>query len=132
MIGVDLIEIERIKKILKKSEDRFLKRIFTEKERNRFSKRLTNTVISEIAARFAAKEATSKVLGTGIKLMGSKNEMGVCWKEIEIFSESSGKPIISLSGSAKERAEELGYKQIHVSLTHTDEFAEAVALAEKW
>jgi len=132
MIGIDLLEISKFEKVFARHGEKFLKRIFTEKELSYFYRRgPTKIVIAELAARYAAKEAVSKVLGTGIKLLGSKGKIGVFWKEVEVLTESSGKPIIVLHGWAKERAGELGFKEIHISLTHIANLAQAMALAEK-
>lgn len=113
--GIDLIEIERIQKALDRHGDRFLKRIYTPAE-------ITNARGSapELAARFAAKEATSKALGTGIG--------PVSWVEMEILNERSGKPILRLSGRAKAIAQAQGFATWSVSLTHTKGMAAAVVV----
>lgn len=105
-VGVDMIEISRIERTLADFGDRFLNRVFTERERARFRDRP-----SELAARFAAKEATSKALGTGIR--------GIRWREMEILANARGKPVLILHGSAAERAERLGLLSFDVSLTHS-------------
>lgn len=118
-VGVDVIEIARIERTLADFGDRFLRKVFTERERERYGTR-----ISELAARFAAKEATSKTLGTGIR--------GIRWQEMEILSNRRGKPVLVLHGGAAERAEMLGLVAFDVSLTHsrTDAMAFVVALRE--
>lgn len=115
-IGVDLIEIGRIQRVLDDFGDRFLNRVYTERERERYRHR-----ISELAARFAAKEATSKALGTGIR--------GIRWREMEILPNRRGKPVLVLHGQAAERARLLGFTDFSVSLTHsrTDAMAFVVA-----
>jgi holo-[acyl-carrier protein] synthase len=115
--GVDIIEIARVKRSLDDFGDRFLNRVYTERERDRYRNR-----VSELAARFAAKEATSKVLGTGIR--------GIRWREMEVLSNRRGKPVLVLHGSAKERAELLGLTDFSVTLTHsrTDAMAFVVAM----
>lgn len=115
-IGVDLIEIARIKRTLEDFGDRFLNRVYTERERDRYRNR-----ISELAARFAAKEATSKALGTGI--------VGIRWREMEVVSNRRGKPVLVLHGQAAERAKLLGFTDFSVSMTHsrTDAMAFVVA-----
>ena len=118
--GVDLIEIERIRTALDRWGDRFLKRVWTEREiaycrgRN-----------AELATRFAGKEATSKALGTG---MGD-----IVWLDIEILPDGRGKPLVFLHGAAKERAARLGLNTWAISLTHSRDMACAmvVAYAEK-
>jgi holo-[acyl-carrier protein] synthase len=115
-IGVDLIEIARIERALADFGERFMNRIYTEEERLRYRGR-----ISELAARFAAKEATSKALGLGIR--------GIHWREMEILSNRRGKPVLVLHDRAAERARMLGLNHFSVSLTHsrTDAMAFVVA-----
>jgi len=123
--GIDLIEIERIQKALDRHGDRFLERIFSEGELerlDRFKSRQVNPriIAAELAARFAAKEAVSKTLGTGIG--------PVSWKEMEVYNEPSGKPQIRLHGKAAQIAAQKGYHSWSVSLTHTKEMAAAVVV----
>jgi holo-[acyl-carrier protein] synthase len=124
--GIDLIEIKRIEKALERHGERFLKRIFSETEQDRlarFRARKVNPglIAAEVAARFAAKEACSKALGTGIG--------PVSWKEMEVLNEPSGKPILRLSGRAAQIAGFLGYSSWSVSLTHSNDMAGAVVVA---
>jgi holo-[acyl-carrier protein] synthase len=116
--GVDAIEIDRIAEIVAQHGDRFLRRIYTERERERYATR-----IPELAARFAAKEATSKALGTGIR--------GLTWRDMEILSNRRGKPILLLHGGAAARAELLGLVHFDVSLTHTRTLALAFVVGLK-
>ena len=123
--GIDLIEIDRIQSALDRYGERFLKKIFSETELerlNRFKTREVNPRIisAELAARFAAKEACSKALGTGIG--------PVSWKEMEILNEPSGKPTLRLTGKAAQIAGFLGYTSWSVSLTHSRETAAAVVV----
>ena len=123
--GIDLIEIERIQKALDRHGDRFLERIFNEAELERlekFKSRQVNprVLAAELAARFAAKEACSKALGTGIG--------PVSWREMEINNEISGKPQIRLHGKAALIAEKKGYHSWSVSLTHSQNMAAAVVV----
>lgn len=104
--GVDVIEIERIGRTLRDFGERFLRRVYTERERERYGTR-----VPELAARFAAKEATSKALGTGIR--------GIRWREMEILANRRGKPVLVLHGAAAERAARLGLVAFDVSLTHS-------------
>jgi holo-[acyl-carrier protein] synthase len=115
-VGVDLIEIGRIMRSLDDFGERFLRRVYTERERERYRDR-----VSELAARFAAKEATSKALGTGI--------IGIRWREMEVLPNRRGKPVLILHGRAAERARALGLTHFSVSLTHsrTDAMAFVVA-----
>ncbi len=115
--GIDVIEIARIQRTLDEFGERFLHRIYTEYERERCRDR-----VPELAARFAAKEATSKALGTGIR--------GIRWREMEVVSNRRGKPILVLHGQAAERAAMLGLYAFDISLTHsrTEAIAFVVAL----
>jgi len=124
--GIDLIEIERIEKALNRHGERFLKRIFSKTELERlvkYKERQVNPrlIAAEVAARFAAKEACSKALGTGIG--------PVSWREMEVLNERSGKPILRLTGKAAQIAGFLGYTSWSVSLTHSNEMAGAVVVA---
>ena len=115
--GIDVIEIARIQRTLNDFGARFLHRVFTEYERERYRDR-----VPELAARFAAKEATSKALGTGIR--------GIRWREMEVRSNRRGKPILVLYAQAAERARMLGLHAFDISLTHsrTEAIAFVVAL----
>jgi holo-[acyl-carrier protein] synthase len=115
-VGIDIIEIARIKRTFDDFGERFLHRVFTERERDRYRGR-----VNELAARFAAKEATSKALGTGI--------VGIRWREMEVLPNRRGKPVLILHGRAAERARQLGLTDFSVSLTHsrTDAMAFVVA-----
>ncbi len=114
-IGVDIIEIPRIEEAIERFGDRFLRRVYTSAEIEKYRKRP-----SSLATRFAAKEAIMKVLGTGMR--------GVSWKDIEILSAPSGKPEVHLYGRAAERCATLGLTTITVSLSDSKEHAVAVAL----
>jgi holo-[acyl-carrier protein] synthase len=116
-VGVDIIEIARIKRVLDDFGERFLRRVYTEAERERYRNR-----VNELAARFAAKEATSKALGTGIR--------GIRWREMEVLPNRRGKPVLILHGQAAARAAELELTDFSVSLTHsrTDAMAFVVAM----
>jgi holo-[acyl-carrier protein] synthase len=116
-VGIDTIEIVRIRRTLADFGDRFLQRVYTERERERYGSR-----ISELAARFAAKEAASKALGTGIR--------GIRWREMEVLANRRGKPVLILHGRAAERAALLGLVDFDVSLTHsrTDAIAFVVGM----
>jgi holo-[acyl-carrier protein] synthase len=120
-LGTDLIETRRLQESIDRFGDRFLARVFTEGE-IAYCTRKKNSAES-FAARFAAKEAGAKALGTGIS-------HGVSWKEFEVRREASGKPTLHLDGRARELAEAMGIKRIQISLTHTREWAMAVVVAE--
>jgi holo-[acyl-carrier protein] synthase len=116
--GVDLVEIERIQQTINRHGEHFLERVFTPLELEQAGKRPAS-----LAARFAAKEAVAKALGTGIG--------AVAWREIEILREPSGRPVLSLSGSAAEQAAVQGLEGWSISLSHTTTHAIAFAVALK-
>jgi holo-[acyl-carrier protein] synthase len=113
--GVDLIEIGRIQEALERHGERFLQRVYTPAEI-----KAARGSAPELAARFAAKEAASKALGTGIG--------PVSWKEIETLNEPSGKPFLRLSGRARAIAQAQGFETWSVSLTHSRSMAAAVVV----
>lgn len=110
--GVDIIEIDRVRRVLEQYGQRFLSRVFTPGEIAYCRGRAPN-----LAARFAAKEATMKALGTGVR--------GVGWKDIEIVRHESGAPAIKLHHRGKSRAQKLAVQEISVSLSHSREYAVA-------
>ena len=116
-IGVDIIEIGRIKEAVERWGDRFLRRIYTEAELAAYRHKPAS-----LAARFAGKEAVMKLLGTGIR--------GTGWREIETLSLSSGQPRVNLYGRAQSKATELGIREIAVSLSHSREYAIALVVGE--
>tara|TARA_R110002094_G_scaffold160856_4_gene146125 strand:+ start:1099 stop:1476 length:378 start_codon:yes stop_codon:yes gene_type:complete len=120
-IGVDAVEIERIRDMFDRSGDRFVNRIFTEQEGDYCRGR--NDPAESLAARFAAKEATMKCLGTGWA-------EGLTFRQIEVQRLPSGDTELVVSGEAKIRAEALGIRRWHVSLTHTEITATAFVIAE--
>ncbi|MDD5383076.1 MAG: holo-ACP synthase [Candidatus Margulisbacteria bacterium] len=119
-VGIDIIEIDRIKEAVEKYGDTFLKRVFTDGEIN-YCRRRKSYRIPELAVRFAAKEAYSKAIGTGIKGFGRKNH-GIGWKEIEIVNNSHGKPLISIKGKASAK--------VQLSLSHSRDYAVASVYVE--
>src|ERR1700688_2143645 len=120
-LGTDLIETRRVQESIARFDERFLQRIFTAGE-IAYCLRKKNAAES-FAARFAAKEAGAKALGTGIS-------RGVTWKEFEVRREASGRPSLHLSGRAAEMAEAMGVRRIQLSLTHSRELALAVVVVE--
>jgi holo-[acyl-carrier protein] synthase len=114
-IGVDIIEIERIRQAIDRWGDRFLNRVYTRDELSLYGHRAHS-----LAASFASKEAVMKVLGTGNR--------GVAWREIETLHYPSGKPLIILHGRAKKQAEKMGIKEIDVSMSHSRDNAIATAI----
>ena len=119
--GVDLAEITRIEESVSRFGDRFLKRIYTERERA-YCMRKRNFAES-LAARFAAKEAGAKSLGTGIA-------RGVTWQEIEVVHLPGGRPTIVFHGRAAERARRMGVTGVHLSISHGRELAIAQVVLE--
>jgi holo-[acyl-carrier protein] synthase len=113
-IGVDLVKIERIKKIVERHGERFLKRVFGPEEIVYAQKRKQPAI--HLACRFAAKEAVSKAFGTGFN-----GEFG--FSEITVHNDEAGKPKIILSGKAQKKAQQLGVSSIHLSLSHDSDYA---------
>jgi holo-[acyl-carrier protein] synthase len=120
-VGTDLMEIARIAQSIARYGDRFLRRVFTPRE-IAYCQRKKNAAES-FAARFAAKEAGAKALGTGIS-------HGVGWLELEVAREPSGKPRLELTGRAAEWARHLGVVRTSLSLTHSRDVALAVVVME--
>jgi holo-[acyl-carrier protein] synthase len=112
-IGSDIIDIRRLEKSLARFGDRFTHRLYTEKERDRAERRPEQRAAT-YAKRFAAKEATAKALGTGMK-------QGVFWRDLGVANLPSGQPTMKLTGGAARRLEQLTPRghvaHIHVSLT---------------
>ena len=119
-IGTDICQIDRVKSVYKRDGKRFLQRVLTLNELKYVISDKKN-LISRLAGRYAAKEATSKVLGTGLK--------GVYFKEIEILREASGAPKIVLHRRAKVKAKEKGLTNFDISISHEQNFAIAVVIA---
>lgn len=121
-VGTDLIETKRIKESIDRYGERFLERVFTAGE-IAYCMRKKKNAAESFAARFAAKEAGAKALGTGIS-------RGITWRELEVRREASGKPTLHLSGRAAELAKAMGVRRVQLSLTHSRELAMAVVVAE--
>ncbi|MER3545120.1 MAG: holo-[acyl-carrier-protein] synthase [Chloroflexota bacterium] len=119
--GVDLIEIARIEAAIARFGDRFLQRIYTPAELAYCRGRA-----SELAARFAAKEAVAKALGVGLAFMAAD---GVGCREIEVLSDERGKPTVVLHGRARARAEALKLRDWSLSLSHARDIAIAFVVA---
>jgi holo-[acyl-carrier protein] synthase len=115
-VGVDIAPIPRIAAAIERWGERFLWRIYTPSELAYCRGR-----VPELAARFAAKEAISKALGTGL--------IGVSWTEMEVLATPSGQPFVTLHGRAKQRSERLGLNQWAISLSHSDDAAIAFVIA---
>jgi holo-[acyl-carrier protein] synthase len=118
-LGIDTTELDRIEKALTRHGDRFTSRILHPNELAKLPKH----PVAYLAARFAAKEAAVKALGTGFT-------QGIQFQDIEINSESSGKPVLVLHNKAAEVADTLSATNYHVSLTHGRDTASAVVILE--
>ena len=119
--GIDIVEIDRIAQSIARYGARFTHRIFTAEEIE-YCQRKKNSAES-FAARFAAKEAGAKALGTGI-------QYGISWKELEVRREPGQRPTLYFSGRAGEIAAKLGVRRISLSLTHSNTTAMAVVHLE--
>jgi holo-[acyl-carrier protein] synthase len=119
--GVDLIEVERIAHSIERYGERFLHRVYTDHEIAYCRGRRVSA--ESFAARFAAKEAGAKALGTGIS-------RGVTWNEFQVARNPGGRPILELRGRAALLAKELGVRAISLSLTHTVSLAMATVVME--
>jgi holo-[acyl-carrier protein] synthase len=120
-IGVDVVQNARLAESIRRFGDRFLNRIYTEAEIE-FCNKSANPSI-HYAARFAAKEAAFKALGTGWA-------EGVKWKDVEVVRLASGKPELRLHGEAHVKAAAAGASRFHVSLTHDELVSCAVVILE--
>ncbi|RCW53982.1 MULTISPECIES: holo-ACP synthase [Halanaerobium] len=118
--GIDIVKNKRIKSLIEKYEDRFLKKIYTEAEIEYCQQKINSA--ASFAARFAAKEAVLKALGTGMR----KNS----WQDIEVLNDELGKPEVKLSGSTKFRAKELNVSSIFISISHEKDFSVAQVIME--
>ncbi len=120
-IGTDLAEVARIREAIERHGRRFIERIFTPAE-IAYAERKANA-FERYAARFAAKEAGMKAIGTGWK-------RGVRWQDFEVINLPSGKPTLALHGVASAVAEQLAVRNVALSLTHTAEQAMAIVILE--
>jgi holo-[acyl-carrier protein] synthase len=119
-IGVDVIEVDRIRRATARWGDGFLSRVFTAGERRHAV--ASRTSAERLAGRFAAKEAVMKALGLGWRRMA--------WREIEIEGDPLGRPVVRLTGRAAQVAADLGVQAWFVSISHTRDLAVAHAVAE--
>lgn len=120
-VGVDLVELDRIRQAVARYGDRFLRRIYTPSELAFYRSRLP-----ELAARFAAKEAVSKALGVGLNHISIH---GIGWREVEVLPDSLGKPMVHLTGRARALADEQGLRKWAISLSHGRDYAVAFVVA---
>lgn len=115
-VGIDIIEVARVQRVYEKHGERFLRRVYTEIEVLQCRGK-----VARLAGRFAAKEAISKALGTGLR--------GVAWREMEIVQLRSGRPSVRLHGNARRRAEQLGLTAFDVSMADLAQLSIAIAVA---
>src|SRR5260370_22396735 len=118
-IGVDLVNIPRMREVIERWQDRFLRRVFTEQEIAYC--RARRAAVPHVAACFAAKDAALKALGTGLRL-------GVSWRELEVRRERGRAPELVLSGRSREIGRSRGGSRVLLSLTHEGEYALAQAM----
>jgi holo-[acyl-carrier protein] synthase len=117
--GVDMVECGRIAEMLDRYGDRFLHRVFTPVEQNYSMNRKRR--IEHLSGRFAVKEAVMKLLGTGWR-------DGIAWTDIETDNDATGRPRVRLSGKVAHEADNLGIREISVSISHTCDYAIASAI----
>jgi len=119
--GIDIAEVPRIAESIKRFGERFIRRVFTEGE-IRYCDPKANRV-ERYAARFAAKEAAMKAIGTGWN-------QGVTWRDVEVCRMPGGRPTIKFHGKAAEFADKLGARHVALSISHTEQFAIAQVILE--
>lgn len=122
-LGVDLVDIGRVRRMIAARGERVLTRLFTEGEREYAGYRVEPA--RHLAARIAAKEAAFKALA------GNDLARGIGWRELEVFPRDDGGPLLRLHGRAERRAAELGVTRILVTISHTDTTAVAVVVLER-
>ena len=121
-VGTDLVDVIRIRKIIEKWGDRFIGKVYSHVEIDYCQKKAFPAI--HFAARFAAKESFLKSLGIGLG-------MGVGLKDIELINNEKGSPLLKLHNRADEVLREAGVTAVHVSLTHTRNYASAVVILER-
>ena len=120
--GVDLCEVGRIESAIARHGRRFVERVYTEQEIAYAQGKANRS--ERYAARFAAKEAGMKALGTGWR-------GGITWRDLEVTNLASGRPALQLHGKAAEIAEKLGVRNVSLSITHTSQQAMAIVILER-
>lgn len=118
-LGTDIVEIDRIGKMVERHGENFLNRIYTKDEVKYCQRRKESN--QHLAGRWAVKEAVMKVLGTGFI-------RGIHWQDIEVQSQQSGKPVLLLHGGAADRAQQIGIAQVLISISHCKAYATATAI----
>ena len=119
--GVDLVDIPRIERVLRRYGEKFLARVYTPEE-----VRYSHGRPAELAARFAAKEAVAKALGVGVRVL---SPVGIGWREVETLNEAGGKPYVILHGRARALAQAQGLTEWAISLSHDGGIAIAFVVA---
>ena len=122
-IGIDITEVNRVREVLARTP-RFVERVFTLRERAYCNGRGAAVAAQHYAARFAAKEAALKALGTGWS-------GGITWQDVEVASTEGGAPVLHLHGRVRELYEQTGANAIHLSISHTSEHAIAQVILER-
>ncbi len=122
-LGTDIVEIDRIARLIERHGERFLERVYTLAEVE-FCRRRKRSC-EHFAGRWAAKEAVAKALGTGFV-------RGVYWRDIEVQSEQSGRPRVVLHGPAGQYAQQIGVDEVLVTISHCRAYATATALAVRF
>jgi holo-[acyl-carrier protein] synthase len=122
-IGVDLIKVDRLARVLERYGERFLKRVFTDRE-IAYCHGRAHQGVYQFAQRFAAKEAFSKALGVGLR------QGGIRWRDVEVLPDPRGKPEIHVTGRAARLCREMSITAMHLSLTDEDNFAVAMVVLE--
>lgn len=120
-LGIDQVDIDRVRRAYERHGERFVRRVFTEGERD-YARRAADPV-PRLSARFAAKEAAAKALGTGIAA-------GVRFDQLEVTRDEAGAPRLEMHGRAAEIARRLGIASVHLSITHTPQSATAIVILE--
>jgi holo-[acyl-carrier protein] synthase len=120
-LGLDMVAIARVEALLERHGERALRRLFAPGEVEHCRER--GRPGASLAARFAAKEAFVKALGTGLR-------HGMAWPEIEVVTDADGAPALRLSGAAQHQARIRGVRHVRLSLTHTDDVAAATVILE--
>jgi len=119
--GIDIVEIARFRKVLERLKDRFILRVFTPAEQKYCNAHRDPS--PHYAARFAAKEALFKALGTGWA-------RGVTWRDVEVVRERQDAPSLVLHGEAQRLSESMGTHKVHLSLSHSEQWAVAMVILE--
>ena len=120
--GIDIVEIPRLRNILERQKERFIIRVFTPAEQQYCNRH--RDPVPHYAARFAAKEALFKALGTGWA-------KGVTWLDAEVLREGQDAPVMTLHGEALRLSTSMGVKKAHLSLSHTEQWAIAMVILEQ-